>query len=204
MNPDGPSTGAENDGGLVSLQSLKYPSRMARDFSRFLNAVEPQIHHFEDDGDIPNNPRLPLICYPQVIVEEDRFSAPVLEEMFAANGWPDSWRNGVYPFPHYHAQAHEVLGCYGGRAKVRLGGMNGIVQEIRAGDVVILPAGVGHENLGASADFAVVGSYPEGQSPDMCRGGGRPEGVLEAIHRVPLPAADPVLGGGGGTTNLWK
>lgn len=176
---------------------------MARDYSRYLNAIEPQVFHFQDDGDIPNHPTLPLLYYPAVIIEEDKHSAPVLERLFEANDWPDYWRNGVYPYPHYHCEAHEVLGCYSGYAKIRLGGAAGMVQEVKAGDVVILPAGIGHENLGASADFAVVGSYPGGQSPDMCRGGGRRADVLERIGRVPLPATDPVFGGKGGLIDLW-
>lgn len=175
---------------------------MSRDLSRFLNDVEPEQFRFEDDGDIPNHPRFPVIYYSDVVVEEDRNSALILEAIFESNGWPETWRNGVYPYPHYHSNAHEVLGCYSGTAKLRLGGANGVVQVISAGDVVVLPAGVGHENLGSSADFKVVGSYPAGQSPDMCRGGGRAAGVTESISAVPCPSADPVYGSAG-LVRIW-
>ena len=87
--------------------------------------------------------------------------------MFALNGWGGSWRDGIYPFPHYHSTAHEVLGICRGEAKVRFGGDTGIVLAVRAGDVVVIPAGVGHQNLGASADLLVVGAYPRGQSWDL-------------------------------------
>lgn len=177
---------------------------MARDLSRFINDVEPQLFHFADDEDIPNNPQLALIYYSGVIIEGDRNSAGILEEIFAANGWADSWRNGVCPYPHYHSEAHEVLGCYGGSAKIRLGGSNGLVQLVRAGDVIVIPAGVGHENLGASAGFAVVGAYPNGQSPDMCRGGQRPTDVLAAIAQVDLPKMDPVFGNDSGLLKVWR
>ena len=35
------------------------------------------------------------------------------------------WRNGIYPYVHYHSMIHEALGVARGRAKVRFGGDNG-------------------------------------------------------------------------------
>jgi len=166
-----------------------------------IRQAKPVVLRFEDDGDIPNN-NLPLLYYPQVI-DPAIVSASLIERLFENNGWPDSWRNGVFPFPHYHSNAHEVLGCYRGQADVRLGGAGGRVQQVQPGDVVILPAGVGHENLGKSGDFAVVGSYPHGQSPDLCRGGERPPDVLRAISAVPSPMTDPVFGKAGGLLAHW-
>ena len=55
------------------------------------------------------------------------------------------WRNGIYPYVHYHSMIHEAMGMARGRAKVRFGGENGQEIEIVAGDVVILPAGTGHQ-----------------------------------------------------------
>ncbi|MGB0583015.1 MAG: cupin domain-containing protein [Limisphaerales bacterium] len=164
--------------------------------------MEPIARHFRDDGDIPNN-RLPLLYYPGAI-DPNHVDAALIESLFAQNDWPDSWRNGVFSYPHYHSDAHEVLGCYSGHADVRLGGVNGTLQRVEAGDVVVLPAGVGHQKLGGSADFAVVGSYPRGQTPDTQRGGSRPAGVSTAIAAVPLPSADPVFGNDGPLTSHWK
>ena len=43
--------------------------------------------------------------------------------MFAANGWGHGqWRNGIFPFVHYHSMIHEALGIARGRARVRFGG----------------------------------------------------------------------------------
>ena len=68
------------------------------------------------------------------------------------------------------AEAHEVLGVYSGTGQIRLDGSNGIITEVQSGDVIVIPAGVGHENLRASADFVVVSAYPSGQTPDVKKG----------------------------------
>ncbi len=159
---------------------------------------------FEDDGAIPNN-RLPLLVYPGVVGVTGADPAAAFEARFAANGWRGAWRNGIYPFPHYHSTAHEVLGIARGEARVRFGGGNGRVLTVRAGDVVVIPAGVGHQNLGASADLLVVGAYPGGAAWDLCRG--RPEErprVLANIAQVALPAADPVYGQNGPLPEHWR
>jgi uncharacterized protein YjlB len=159
---------------------------------------------FEDDGAIPNN-RLPLLVYPSALNVTGADPAAVFETGFAANGWWGAWRNGIYPFPHYHSTAHEVLGIARGEAKVRFGGAHGRVLSVRAGDVVVIPAGVGHQNLGASPDLLVVGAYPGGADWDLCYG--RPDErprVLKNIARVPLPATDPVYGEDGPLLEHWR
>jgi uncharacterized protein YjlB len=160
---------------------------------------------FEDDGSIPNNPRLPLLVYAGAVDASGADPAARFEELFAANGWSGAWRDGIYPFPHYHSTAHEVLGIARGEAKVRFGGAQGVVVTVRAGDVVVIPAGVGHQNLGASQDLLVVGAYPGGTDFDLCRGQAdeRPR-VLDNIADVGLPAADPVHGRGGPLLAHWR
>jgi uncharacterized protein YjlB len=81
-----------------------------------------------------------------------------MEERFLANHWTNSWRNGIYTFHHFHSTSHEVLGIYRGSASVRLGGEHGQDLIVEAGDVVVIPAGVGHKNLGATRQFGVVGA----------------------------------------------
>ena len=56
-----------------------------------------------------------------------------------------------------------LLGVYSGTARVQLGGEGGMTHTIHPGDVIIIPAGVAHKNLGDSPDFGVVGAYPAGQ-----------------------------------------
>jgi uncharacterized protein YjlB len=178
-------------------------SGQAKDQVRPADAI--RAHCFEDDGAIPNNPRLPLLVYPGAVAVSGADPAAAFEEIFAANGWSGSWRNGIYPFPHYHSTAHEVLGIARGEAKVRFGGNAGIVLDVHAGDVVVIPAGVGHQNLGASGDLLVVGAYPGGADFDLCRGRAdeRPR-VLDNIRQVALPAADPVYGRAGPLLAEWR
>ena len=106
--------------------------------------TEPVALMFGDDGSIPNNPRLPLLVYRGAI---DLSLGPsverVVESTFGANGWGDMWRNGIFPYVHYHSMIHEALGIARGRAKVRFGGAAGKVLELAPGDVAVLPAGTG-------------------------------------------------------------
>ena len=178
---------------------------MAHHSEGIVRTVEIAGHRFADDCAIPNNPDLPLLVYSGALNLPPDNPAAACETVFAANGWGGSWRDGIYPFPHYHSTAHEVLGVCRGEAKVRFGGNAGIVLTVRAGDVVVIPAGVGHQNLGGGADFLVVGAYPQGQRWDLCRGAAdeRPQ-VLDNIARVPLPAADPVYGPGGPLAEQWR
>ena len=162
-------------------------------FKDVIRAPRVTCHTLEDDDTYPNNRTLPLLVYQGALKLPDQHPAVVIEELFAANKWGGSWRDGVYSFHHYHSTAHEVLGIYSGTAKVQFGGEEGPALHVRRGDVVIIPAGVAHKNLGASQDFRVVGAYPSGQRADMNYG--RPAERPRAdqnIARVPLPEADPV------------
>ena len=166
--------------------------------------TEVQEHLFGDDGGIPNNPTLPLLVYPQALDESAR-SAAGCKALFASNGWGGAWVNGVFAYHHYHSNAHEVLGVIEGGASLTFGGPRGTTLDVRAGDVVVIPAGVGHRNEGASADFSVVGAYPKGQeSYDLRTGeaGERPE-VVENIENVALPQADPLFGAAGPLARRW-
>ena len=80
------------------------------------------------------------------------------------------WRNGIYPYVHYHSMIHEAMGIARGRAKVRFGGEQGREHRPRAGDVVVLPAGTGHQRLSQSPDLVVIGAYPPNGKYDLCRG----------------------------------
>jgi uncharacterized protein YjlB len=167
---------------------------------------KPKTFSFKDDGSIPNNRDLPVFIYEQA-VRLDRAPDPaaVFEELFEANKWGDSWRNGIYDYVHYHSSIHEVLGIARGRARVRLGGDKGKEFDVTAGDVLVLPAGTGHQNLMASDDFLVVGAYPPAGEYDVCRGGKAEHAkALKSIPKTPLPQADPVYGADGPLMRVWR
>lgn len=166
--------------------------------------VEVREYFFEDDGRIPNNPTLPLLVYPQALDESAR-SAADCRKLLDRNGWGGSWVNGVFSYHHYHSTAHEVL-CVVGGARIAFGGPQGTTLEVEAGDVVAIPAGVGHCNKGSSRGFSVVGAYPKGQENyDLRTGeeGERPK-VLENIGGVALPETDPLFGRKGPLTQRWS
>ena len=78
--------------------------------------------------------------------------------------------------------------------------------ELRAGDVVVLPAGTGHQRLIASADFVVIGGYPPHGSYNLCRGDNRPSasGRWRRSRRCRCRQSDPVQGKNGALVNLWR
>ena len=120
----------------------------------------PITHLFADDGRIPNNPKLPLVLYRGGIALAGSPDPELLiEKTFDANGWGDMWRNGIFPYVHYHAMIHEVLAIARGRAKVRFGGAAGNELDLAAGDVAVLPAGTGHQCLWAAPGLCVIGTF---------------------------------------------
>ncbi len=164
-------------------------------------AIKPETYYFKDDGKIPNN-KLPLLIYRAALPGNQ--DATNLIQMFAANNWTNAWDNGIYSYHHYHSTTHEVLGIYAGSATLHLGGESGDRLRVTAGDVIIIPAGVGHKKLEASSDFAVVGAYPEGRDWDVLKGepGERPT-ADENIASLPIPKSDPLLGIRQGLTKIW-
>lgn len=168
--------------------------------------AEPDVQTFslKDDGSFPNN-ILPLLAYRQAIIPDDEDPASSFEKRFKENGWTRTWRNGIYDFQHYHSTAHEVLGCYSGSAELQVGGRKGPKVTVSTGDVIIVPAGVAHRRVSATEDFAVVGAYPRGTSPDLNYGdeAERPR-TDNNINDLRLPPKDPVYGEQGPLHDFWE
>ncbi|MCF0055698.1 cupin domain-containing protein [Dyadobacter sp. CY356] len=163
-----------------------------------------ETYLFKDDGLIPNS-KYPLIIYKNAFSKRGKEAGSWLEKHFESNNWTNSWRNGVFSYHHYHSISHEVLGIYEGSATLFLGGEKGQKLLVSAGDIIVIPAGVGHKNLGSSNDFKVIGAYPNGMDYDILRG--KPEERKQAdqnIENVPFPDSDPFLGKSEGLRTLWS
>lgn len=161
------------------------------------------VLHLEERGAVPNNPRLPVLIYDAAFPPAESDLASLMEQRFATNGWPPQWRNGIYDFHHYHSQGHEVLGIASGSADLVLGGPGGRELTVRAGDVLLLPAGTGHCRTRASDDFLVVGAYPPGQEADIVVDAPT-TAIREAIARMTFPPTDPVQGADGPLSQHWS
>lgn len=155
------------------------------------------------DGGVPNN-ALPVLIYHRVIPPDTADNAEYLEHLFRTNGWPPQWRYPVYTFTHFHSNTHEVLGVYAGSAKLQLGGEHGKIIEVNVGDVLLLPAGIGHKQISADEDFMLVGAYPPDMKADLCHNE-LPQlaARTKAVNAVPLPATDPVTGHTEGSMLVW-
>jgi uncharacterized protein YjlB len=166
--------------------------------------VQPEKAYFQDDGSIPNSV-LPLLVYRQASALGTPDLGATIEERFARNDWTGSWRASVFPFHHYHGTTHEALAVYRGTATLQFGGENGRKFVVVPGDVVVIPAGVGHKRIESSPDFSVIGAYPGGRKWDLLRGlpGERPQADRN-IAAVPLPDNDPIAGPGGPLKQIWK
>ena len=168
------------------------------------SVLKPTVELFADDGVFPNS-WLPVLIY-KAAIAPDAAIPEAFEALFGGNGWPPQWRASVFTYHHYHSTAHECLGIATGDATLMLGGPEGREFRATAGDVIVIPAGVAHQRLTASADFLVVGAYPQGHGQwDIRRGrpGDRPQADAN-IAGVPVPATDPIGGAGGALPRAWK
>jgi uncharacterized protein YjlB len=166
-------------------------------------AANPEQFLFKDDGKIPNS-KYPVLLYRNIHPSTEKVEASWFKRQFAKNNWTNAWENGIYSYHHYHSTTHEVLGVYQGSALLHVGGENGARVEVQAGDVIVIPAGVGHKNLRSSQDFGVVGAYPDGRDWDLLKGekGERPT-ADNNIASLPLPDFDPILGKDDGLKKIW-
>ncbi len=149
----------------------------------------PHTYRFAGDGRFPNS-ALPVLVYHAALPADPA----AMEQAFARQGWTNSWRNGIFPYHHFHTTAHEVLGIAAGSVRVLFGGPDGAEVSVSAGDVLVIPAGVAHRNMGDHG-LLVVGAYPGGAECDVLRGDpAQLAAAQQAIARLPVPEHDPVPG----------
>ena len=163
----------------------------------------PTLFYCGDDAQFPGN-RLPVILYRQALRLPPLFKALYIKRLFARNGWSNAWNSGVFTYSHYHSTTHEVLGFFRGSTVLHLGGAHGYNINIRKGDVLIIPAGVAHKNLGREHQVKCIGAYPGGRDYDINTGmpGERPR-TDQNIRALPLPGQDPFYGTVEGLPAIW-
>ncbi|HTB32104.1 MAG TPA: cupin domain-containing protein [Bacteroidia bacterium] len=157
-----------------------------------------------DDGQFPNS-IYPVLLYKGILNVPFFRPAAFIETLFKQNGWSNFWRAGIYEYLHYHSNTHEVMGVYKGKTTLLLGGLKGMKLEIEKGDVLIIPAGVAHQNLNSENKVKCVGAYPGGIKYDMKYGkpDERPQSDKN-IKNVDMPMNDPVFGRFNGISEYWK
>lgn len=168
--------------------------------------MEPEVETFNlaPSAEIPNN-ALPLLVYRHALPPGLQTPAGC-QSLFSENDWVGNWVDGIFDYWHFHVTGHEVLGCVAGEADVGFGGDGGIRTTFKAGDVVVIPGGVGHKRLSEKrGGFTVVGGYPPGQNGTITRPGDIPPAEAERlIALLARPKTDPILGYEGPLIGAWK
>jgi uncharacterized protein YjlB len=166
--------------------------------------TNPIKYFCRDNGQFPNS-FLPALLYKGILDISGLFPAHHIIHQFKENGWANAWKSGIFTYHHYHSTTHEVVGVYKGKTTLLLGGEKGHRVEIACGDMLIIPAGVAHKNLGIETNVKCVGAYPDGHAYDMNYGrtGERPETDVN-IAGVSLPLSDPLKGMTAGVVETWS
>lgn len=152
--------------------------------------------YFDKAADVPNS-TLPALLYRAVLLPNIADKANAFRAHFKSAGWTGIWTDTIYDYTHFHSNAHEALGIAEGKVTLRLGGEEGSLFRLQEGDMLVLPAGVGHRRVGKDDGLTVIGAYPRGQSKFDMKLRGR------AIPKPPLPSSDPFSGPDGPLIEAW-
>jgi uncharacterized protein YjlB len=166
--------------------------------------INLQKIHVNATATFPNS-KFPVLHYKGVLDIPLFFPAKYISDLFEQHNWSNSWDAGIFDYHHYHSNVHEALGVYGGSTTVMLGGEGGVEVFLEKGDVLIIPAGVAHKNMGKENDISCVGAYPYGQDYDMNYG--KPEErerAAQNLIKTPIPETDPVSGAEGLLPEIWE
>ncbi|KAK7916834.1 hypothetical protein PG985_010442 [Apiospora marii] len=150
-----------------------------------LASLRVSKHQIPAHHRIPNTSiqQKPLLHYHSAFSSEDTETniASSIESHLKSVGVVDpQWRYTMYSTTHFHSTTHELLCIAQGGARLCFGGEANpgrVEASVRKGDVVLVPAGVGHRLL----------EEEEG------RGGGE-EAKVEGIRRLAWFEKDPVYG----------
>ncbi len=165
--------------------------------------IQPELLFIKDDGVFPGN-RLPVLHYKKAIPIPLFFAAEKVEHLFRQHNWTNTRRQGICTYDHYHSTTHEAIAAIKGRTVIMFGGEKGWHITLCKGDIVIIPAGVAHKNLGNEKDIICVGGYPGGKDPDMNYGdpAERPR-TDKNIRSLSIPGTGPLYGVNDPIIKVW-
>ncbi|KAI1386434.1 uncharacterized protein F4822DRAFT_316371 [Hypoxylon trugodes] len=173
-------------------------------------AVNPETHYFEQTTLVPNS-KLPVLIYRDVLPQP--YSEEKTQAFLEKNQWLKGGTWGAVPRHHFHPNTHECYAVFQGSSTLLLGvgpnedAGNGGEVFVKAGDVIILPAGVSHCSKDFQDGYRYVGVYPKGApkwKSEYCRDGSRCQELREEAEHVEIPDWDPVRGRMGPLYELWS
>ncbi len=160
---------------------------------------------FADDGSVPNNP--PAVC---ALSPRDRIliGSPDPEDVIengSAQRWRDMWRNGIFPYVHYHFDDPRGMGIARGPRQGPLRRQQGPGARSQHGvRLRELPAGTGHQCLSASPESDGDRHLFRRTASTISAAAARANMPRRwKPSRVPLPDSDPVFRQAGPLLRLW-
>ncbi|KIY00496.1 uncharacterized protein Z520_04181 [Fonsecaea multimorphosa CBS 102226] len=162
-----------------------------------LNALRVSKHQIPAYKGIPNTSiqGKPLMIYHGVFTDPN--PSTIEAHLKSVGVVSPQWRYTMFSETHFHSNTHEILSIASGSAKCCFGGEKneGRVEPVlEQGDVVVVPAGVGHRLLEDYGGFQMVGSYEKGKTWDMCYGRPGEEEQVKQIDNLGWFKRDPVYG----------
>ncbi|KAF9889818.1 hypothetical protein FE257_006908 [Aspergillus nanangensis] len=178
--------------------------------ARVTQVIYPEAYYLGQGNLVPNS-RLPALVYRGVLPKS--LDKGEIQALCEANRWEKRGEWGPFWDAHFHPNTHECYAVFQGSSRLLLGGeghdppTGGVEVDVRAGDVIVVPAGVSHRSLSAAGDYRYIGVYPE-ECPrwrnDWCEGKEAMSGLQEEIRNVITPNHDPVYGEDGPLPVLWR
>lgn len=156
--------------------------------------VQPEQLIINGTSRFPGN-TLPVLHYRHAIELPALFRSHRVKKIFSRHDWGNIWRSGIHTYNHYHSNTHEAIAVIKGHTVLLLGGEYGTQIVLQKGDLIVIPAGVAHKNLGKMRDVICIGGYPGGHGFDMNIGdlGERPKADTN-ISTLELPMQGPLYG----------
>ncbi|OTB04737.1 hypothetical protein M426DRAFT_58130 [Hypoxylon sp. CI-4A] len=169
-----------------------------------LSSLRVSRHSIQAHNLIPNTSiqNKPLLHYHGAFPPSTLTASAIESHLTSVGVVEPQWRFTMYSTTHFHSNTHEVLCISQGKAKLCFGGEDNpgkveaeVEAEVEKGDVLVLPAGVGHRLLeDQTGGFEMVGSYPKGYNWDMCYGKKGEETKVQKIEKLPWFEKDPIYG----------